>query len=43
MNMKLNEQINVELLAFFSVQAGTPEVAPRQDEWSTCQEYIIVR
>jgi len=30
----LKEQINVELLAFFSVQAATPEVVPKQDEWS---------
>jgi len=26
------EQINVEPLAFFSVQAATPEVVPKQDE-----------
>ncbi len=41
--VRLKEQINVELLAFFSVQAATPEVVPKQDEWSTRQEYTIVR
>ena len=28
---------------FFSVQAATPEVVPKQDEWSRRQEYTRVR
>jgi hypothetical protein len=28
--VRLKEQLNVELLAFFSVQAATPEVVPKQ-------------
>jgi hypothetical protein len=41
--VRVKEQVNVELLAFFSVQAATPEVVPKQGEWSTGQEYTVVR
>jgi hypothetical protein len=41
--MKLNEQIDVELPAFFSVQAARPEVVPKRNEWSGRQEYTRVR